>query len=332
MMTVSTIASAPIVEADSPDCVVRAAAMLDEGRLVALPTETVYGLAADAGNGEAVAAIFAAKGRPAFNPLIAHVDGLPMAERLCRFDSLSRELAGAFWPGALTLVLPKKENALVHDLVTAGQPTLAVRQPRGIAAQVIAELGRPLAAPSANRSGRITGTDAQAVADDLGGSVALIVDGGAPAIGVESTIVKVEDGVITILRPGGVTAEELANFGAVGRAGGGAAIQAPGMLASHYAPNAAIRLDIDEVREGEALLAFGPDRASGFERAVAVENLSEAGDLRQAAARLFAAMRALDGYGATAIAVEPIPAEGLGEAIRDRLSRAAAPRDGDGIA
>lgn len=328
-MTTFSTRTAPLVrKADAPGSVAEAASALAEGKLVALPTETVYGLAADANNGEAVAAIFAAKGRPSFNPLIAHVDGLAMAERLCRFDPLSRELAGAFWPGALTLVLPKRADAPVHDLVTAGQPTLAIRQPRGFASRVIAELGRPLAAPSANRSGRITGTDAQAVADDLGGSVALIVDGGAPAIGVESTIVKVEDGVITILRPGGVTADELANFGQVRRAGCDAAIEAPGMLSSHYAPEASIRLDVEEVRDDEALLAFGPDRASGYQRAVAVENLSEAGDLRQAAARLFAAMRELDKAGATAIAVEPIPAEGLGEAIRDRLSRAAAPRDG----
>ncbi|MCP1198249.1 L-threonylcarbamoyladenylate synthase [Notoacmeibacter sp. MSK16QG-6] len=326
MKTVSA-SNVPLIRlADEPDSVASAVAALENGELVVLPTETVYGLAADAANGEAVAAIFAAKGRPRFNPLIAHVDGIAMAERLCRFDPLSRDLAAAFWPGPLTLVLTKRDDAPVHDLVTAGQPTLAIRHPLGFASRIIAELGRPLAAPSANRSGRISGTDAQAVANDLGGSVAMIVDGGAPPVGVESTIAKVEDGIITVLRPGGVTAEELTNFGEVRRAGHGAAIEAPGMMTSHYAPNTTLRLDVEKVREGEALLAFGPDRVGGFERAVAVENLSESGDLRQAAARLFAAMRALDGCGAAGIAVEPIPTEGLGEAIRDRLIRAAAPR------
>ncbi|RLQ87431.1 L-threonylcarbamoyladenylate synthase [Notoacmeibacter ruber] len=318
-----------ILREDAPGSVERACHALDAGELVALPTETVYGLAADAANGEAVAAIFAAKGRPRFNPLIAHVDGWEMADRLAMFDPLSASLASAFWPGALTLVLPRRDDAPIHDLVTAGQPTIAIRQPRGFAAKVIAALGRPLAAPSANRSGRISGTDAATVADDLGASLALVIDGGAPPVGVESTIVKVEDGAITILRPGGVTADELANFGEVRRAGDGAAIEAPGMLKSHYAPGAAMRLDIDEVRDGEALLAFGPDRVPGAEHAVAVENLSDVGDLRQAAARLFAAMRVLDGAGAATIAVEPIPETGLGEAIRDRLARAAAPRQED---
>ena len=306
--------------------VAAAAGILRAGGLVAIPTETVYGLAADARNGAAVARVFAAKGRPRFNPLIAHVANLRMAERLAVFDPLSRQLASAFWPGPLTLVCPKLDDAPVHDLVTAGQHSVAIRQPRGFAREVVAKLGRPIAAPSANRSGRISGTDAQSVADELGSSLALVIDGGASPVGVESTIAKVDDGVITILRPGGVTADELAAFAKVRRAGTGAAIEAPGMLASHYAPDAAVRLDVDKVRPGEALLAFGPNRVDGAERAVAVENLSESGDLREAASRLFAALRALDAAGASSIAVEPIPTEGLGEAIRDRLARAAAPR------
>lgn len=305
-----------------------AATALAAGELVAIPTETVYGLAADATDGEAVARIFEAKGRPRFNPLIAHVDGFAMAERIGRFDPLSRRLAERFWPGPLTLVLPLAEGSPVHPLVTAGLDTVAIRMPRGFASGLIARLGRPLAAPSANSSGKVSCTTAAAVEADLGSRIGLIVDGGATPVGLESTILKVEAGCPVLLRPGGVTVEEIEAFLGmpVARTSGGA-IQAPGMLASHYAPAAAVRLDADEVRDGEALLAFGPIRAAHADRAVAMLNLSQTGDLREAAANLFSHLQALDLANARAIAVEPVPRHGLGEAINDRLARAAAPRD-----
>lgn len=317
---------AKIIPADS--ALEEAAAALAAGQLVAIPTETVYGLAADATNGEAVARIFEAKGRPHFNPLIAHVDGFALAERIARFDPLSRRLAEHFWPGPLTLVLPLAEGSPVHPLVTAGLETVAVRMPRGIAQSLVALLGRPLAAPSANSSGKVSGTTAQAVEADLGARIGLIVDAGRTPVGLESTILKVEDGRPVLLRPGGVTVEEIEAFlGLPVERFAGSGVQAPGMLSSHYAPAATVRLDAGEVREGEALLAFGPKRVVGAERAVAMLNLSEAGDLREAAANLFSHIQALDRLGARAIAVEPVPRHGLGEAINDRLARAAAPRD-----
>ncbi len=314
---------------------VQAAGALDEavaaigaGGLVAIPTETVYGLAADATNGEAVARIFEAKGRPRFNPLIAHVDTMAMAERIGTFDPLSRRLAEAFWPGPLTIVVPLADLSAVHPLVTAGLDTVALRMPKGFAAQLIGRLGHPLAAPSANSSGKVSCTTAEAVDADLGDRVGLIVDGGQTPVGVESTIVKVENGGLLLLRPGGVTAEDLERVTGtplLRRTGG--AIQAPGMLASHYAPAAGVRLDVDEVRPGEALLAFGAARARHTDRAFKVLNLSPSGDLREAAANLFSHLQSLDRAGAGVIAVEPVPRHGLGEAINDRLARAAAPRD-----
>jgi L-threonylcarbamoyladenylate synthase len=305
----------------------RALALLAAGRIVAIPTETVYGLAGDATNGEAVARIFEAKGRPRFNPLIAHVSDMAMAKTLARFDPLSEELAKAFWPGPLTLVLPLAPGAPVHPLVTAGLETIALRMPQGFGARLIARLGRPLAAPSANSSGRITGTSAQAVEADLGERIPLIVDGGPTPVGVESTIVKVDDGRVRLLRPGGVPAEAIeAVAGAPLLRDSGANIEAPGMMASHYAPGAGVRVDATDVQPGEALLAFGPVRAANAERAVASLNLSPSGDLREAAANLFSHMQSLDRSGAATIAVEPIPSTGLGEAINDRLRRAAAPR------
>ncbi|WOC15355.1 L-threonylcarbamoyladenylate synthase [Pseudochrobactrum sp. MP213Fo] len=311
-----------------PSALQIAAQHLKNGSLVALPTETVYGLAADAGNGSAVAGIFSAKGRPHFNPLIAHMASLEMAERYVQFDTLSRKLAEKFWPGPLTLVLPLREGAAIHPLVTAGLTTLAVRMPCGPVREIIAMLDSPLAAPSANSSGRISATSAQAVQDDLGDKVELIVDGGACVVGLESTIVKIEGEKAYLLRPGGLAAEDIEAF--IGqpllRLDQRAAIQAPGMLASHYAPNAAMRLNSEEVREGEALLAFGFDRANHAERAVMVLNLSPSGDLHEAAVHLFDYMKQLDAAGAATIAVEPVPHHGLGEAINDRLSRAAAPR------
>jgi L-threonylcarbamoyladenylate synthase len=306
----------------------RALALLAAGEVVAIPTETVYGLAGDATNGEAVARIFEAKGRPHFNPLIAHVSDIAMAEGIAVFDPLSRRLAERFWPGPLTLVLPLRESAPIHPLVTAGLRTIALRMPKGFGGELIARLGRPLAAPSANSSGRISGTTARAVNADLGARIPLIVDGGPTSVGVESTILKMEDGTLRLLRPGGVAAEEIeaATSMKVER-GGKAGVEAPGMLASHYAPGIAVRLNAAEVSDGEALLAFGPDRAKGADRVVMLLNLSPTGDLHEAAANLFSHLQTLDLSGATLIAVEPIPLQGLGEAINDRLERAAAPRD-----
>ncbi|MCA0029810.1 L-threonylcarbamoyladenylate synthase [Mesorhizobium sp. B263B2A] len=306
----------------------RALALLQGGDVVAIPTETVYGLAGDATNGIGVARIFEAKGRPRFNPLIAHVADMAMAERIALFDPLSKKLAIAFWPGPLTLVLPQRPGNGIHPLVTAGLDTIALRMPRGFGGDLIARLGRPLAAPSANSSGKISATTAQAVAADLGARIRLVVDGGATPVGLESTIVKAEAGRLRLLRPGGIAAEDIeAAVGMELLRGGGAGVEAPGMLASHYAPGAAVRLDARTVAEGEALLAFGNLRAAGWQRATAFRNLSETGDLREAATNLFAYMQDLDRSGARTIAVEPIPFDGLGEAINDRLSRAAAPRD-----
>lgn len=305
----------------------RALALLEGGDVVAIPTETVYGLAGDATNGAAVARIFEAKGRPRFNPLIAHVADLAMANRIATFDLLSTKLAEAFWPGPLTLVLPQRAENGIHPLVTAGLDTIALRMPRGFGGELIARLGRPLAAPSANSSGRISATTAEAVAADLGEKIKLVVDGGATPVGLESTIVKIEDGKLRLLRPGGIAARDIEAVAGIEVIRGATGIQAPGMLASHYAPRASMRLNVGKLTSGEALLAFGPARAEGWQDAVALRNLSEAGNVREAAANLFAYMQALDRSGAPTIAVEPIPADGLGEAINDRLARAAAPRD-----
>jgi L-threonylcarbamoyladenylate synthase len=308
--------------------IARAVALLRIGEIVAIPTETVYGLAADAANGLAVAKIYAAKGRPSFNPLICHVASFAMAEAICVFDPLSRKLAKAFWPGPLTLVLPLNESAGINGLVTAGLSTVALRMPRGVACEIITLLGRPLAAPSANSSGRISATSAEAVNADLGSSVPLILDGGLAPVGLESTIVKVEGGKAFLLRPGGLAAAEIESVLGTGliRVDQRSAIEAPGMLESHYAPKAALRMNATELLEGEALLAFGDKRALSAERAAMLLNLSPSGNLHEAAANLFAYLRELDRGGVMSIAVEPIPEEGLGEAINDRLKRAAAPR------
>jgi L-threonylcarbamoyladenylate synthase len=309
----------------------KAAKLILAGNPVAVPTETVYGLAADATNGDAVARIYEVKGRPRFNPLIVHVGDMEMAERIGEFDPLSRRLAEKFWPGPLTLVLPLKEGARVHPLVRAGLDTIALRLPAGFMARLIARAGRPLAAPSANSSGRVSGTSANAVNADLGARIALIVDGGPTSVGVESTIVKAEGDRLRLLRPGGLAAEEIeAAAGVRLERGKAAGIEAPGMMSSHYAPGAKVRLNATEVAAEEALLAFGPNRAKGAEGAIAVRNLSPKGDPREAAANLFSMLGELDATGASVIAVEPIPSEGLGEAINDRLRRAAAPRDIDG--
>ena len=300
------------------------------GRLVAFPTETVYGLGADALNADAVQRVFALKGRPSTNPLIVHVAGRAMAEAFADFPPAAVTLAEAFWPGALTLVLPAKPGSPVCGLVTAGLGTVALRMPQGFAARLIAETGVPLAAPSANTSGRLSPTSAKAVAADLGARVALIVDDGTCPVGVESTILKVDgNGVLTLLRPGGVTAEEIEAVAGrpVLRPEANAGIEAPGMLASHYAPDAPLRMNASRVESGEGLLAFGPNRIEGASQAAAIVNLSPAGDLREAAATLFAALAALDRK-CERIACEPVPMDGLGEAINDRLARAAAPREG----
>ncbi|MHC1549859.1 L-threonylcarbamoyladenylate synthase [Phyllobacterium sp. K27] len=305
-----------------------AADTLAQGKLVAIPTETVYGLAADATNGSAVAGIFEAKGRPHFNPLICHVSDIAMAERYAEIDPVSRQLIDAFWPGPLTLVLPLKPEAGIHPLVAAGLDTIALRMPRGVAGKIIAALGRPLAAPSANTSGKISGTSALAVEEDIGSKIAMILDAGPSEVGLESTIVKVEGDAILMLRPGGLAAEEIEAVISrkLDRIDQRAAIQAPGMMVSHYAPAAGVRLNALEVAAGEALLAFGPQRATGASHAKAILNLSETGSLHEAATNLFDFMKRLDAVGSTMIAVEPIPFNGLGEAINDRLIRAAAPR------
>jgi L-threonylcarbamoyladenylate synthase len=300
------------------------------GGLVAFPTETVYGLGADATSGAAVARLYEAKGRPAFNPLIAHVTDIEAALAIARFDADAKRLAATFWPGPLTLVLPKAADCPVAELATAGLDTIAVRVPAPeVAQKILRGFGRPVVAPSANRSGHVSPTMAAHVLADLGGQIDLIIDGGATAVGIESTIVACL-GKPMLLRSGGVPRETIER--ALGRrlaepaAAGGAAKAplAPGMLASHYAPRTPLRLDAMRVEAGEALLAFGPKLAAGA--GAQVLNLSERGDLTEAAANLFSHLRVLDTAGAKAIAVMPIPPENLGEAINDRLTRAARPR------
>lgn len=305
-----------------------AAATLARGELVALPTETVYGLAADAANGEAVARIFAAKGRPRFNPLICHVRDLDMARHYGTLDARAALLAEKFWPGPLSIVVPLAADAPVHPLATAGLSTIALRAPRGPAHNVIAEFGGALAAPSANRSGRLSPTRAEHVIEQLGDSVALVLDAGASAVGLESTILSLAGDPPKLLRPGGVPAEaiEAALGEPLERASRGDPISAPGMLASHYAPRLPLRIAATSVEPGEALLAFGPSRIAGAESAAATRNLSSSGDLVEAASNLFGYLADLDRSGAARIAVAPIPRHGLGEAINDRLARAAAPR------
>jgi L-threonylcarbamoyladenylate synthase len=310
------------------DAAIRTAAdLLREGGLVAFPTETVYGLGADATNGRAVAAIFAAKGRPRFNPLIVHVAGIAQAQEHALFTPLAHRLAAAFWPGPLTLVLERRAQTSLSDLVSAGLETVAIRVPdHPIAQALLAAVERPLAAPSANRSGRLSPTRAEHVEADLGDAAALILDGGPTAHGLESTVIDARGEAPVLLRSGAVTAETIEDvLGAslLRRMPAGAQPVAPGQLASHYAPRAMLRLGATDVKEGEALLAFGPDTPPTSGPMI---NLSATGDLIEAAANLFAALRALDETGAKTIAVMPIPQRGLGEAINDRLRRAAAPR------
>jgi L-threonylcarbamoyladenylate synthase len=308
--------------------------VLATGGLVAFPTETVYGLGADATSGTAVARLYAAKGRPSFNPLIAHVHDVDAARRIAVFDAAAEKLASAFWPGPLTLVLKKRPSCPVSELATAGLDSIAVRVPsHDVARAILKRLDRPVVAPSANRSGHVSPTTAQHVRDDLGGLIELIVDGGPAPVGVESTIVACLDRPL-LLRPGGLPRERIeAVLGApldtapVGSVDPEAPI-APGMLESHYAPRARLRLRAERVNPGEALLAFGPHLPPGAENAAMVLNLSPGGDLVEAAANLFSDLRTLDRSDVAMIAVMAVPEEGLGEAINDRLARAAAPREG----
>ncbi|MBB4837378.1 L-threonylcarbamoyladenylate synthase [Sphingomonas kyeonggiensis] len=307
--------------------IAEAAALIRAGECVAVPTETVYGLAADATESRAVAGIYAAKGRPSFNPLIVHVPDLAAAERIAVFDDRARDLATRFWPGPLTLVLPVRPDAGIASLVTAGLDTIAIRVPRHRAMQALLEAsGKPLAAPSANASGSISPTRAEHVAKSLAGRIPLVIDDGATPAGVESTIVMGDQ----ILRPGPLTQAELFPGESRGPGlqidvpgdpgprlspGSKEGIIAPGQLDSHYAPSKPVRLNADSARDGEYFIGFGPIPGT--------ETLSAAGDLTEAAANLFDALHRADASDAPAIAVAPIPATGIGLAINDRLRRAA---------
>lgn len=309
----------------------RAAALLRAGELVAFPTETVYGLGANARDGRAVAAVFAAKGRPSFNPLISHFPDADAAFAEVQADERARRVAARFWPGPLTLVLPRRADSRIDPLTGAGLETLAVRVPaHPLARELLRQAGVPVAAPSANRSGQVSPTTAAHVLAGLEGRLAAVLDGGPCTVGVESTVLDLSTPVATLLRPGGLSREVLeAEIGPVavaGAHGGEAARPSPGMLLSHYAPGLPVRLGARDVRANEALLAFGPALAG----AGAVWQLSESGDVVEAASRLFAGLRWLDAEGARlglmGIAAMPVPMAGLGVAINDRLERAAAPR------
>lgn len=309
-----------------------AARLILAGELVAFPTETVYGLGADATNERAVARIFEAKGRPSFNPLISHVLDASEAKRLVRWNETADKLAARFWPGPLTLVLPRGENSPIALLATAGLDTVAVRAPAHPLAQaLIRAAGRPIAAPSANRSGTVSPTRPEHVAESLGDRVKMIVDGGPCAVGLESTVLDLTTSPPTLLRPGGATREAIeAVIGPIAVSdaipSGDSPRKSPGQLASHYAPAHPLRLNATSVTGQEGLLAFGSDVPPG---AVVTFNLSPTGNLGEAAANLFAMLRALDRPGIDRIAVMPIPEAGLGLAINDRLRRAAAD-DGSG--
>jgi len=306
----------------SPQAIEKAADALRAGALVAFPTETVYGIGADATNDRAVAQIFEAKGRPRFNPLIVHFPDRQAAEAHVVFNAAADALAGRFWPGPLSLVLPRRPASALSLLVSAGLETVAVRVPaREDARRLLRAAGVPVAAPSANRSGRLSPTTARHVADDLGDAVALILDGGPCPIGLESTVLDLSGSRPAILRQGGLPQEEIETALGMKVSVAGAddtAPKSPGMLTSHYAPSLPVRMDAESARPGEALLGFGPACAD------AALNLSESGDLVEAAAHLFAYLHDLDKPEFTGIAVSPIPEHGLGRAINDRLRRAAA--------
>jgi len=298
--------------------IAEAARLIAQGKPVAIPTETVYGLAADATRGDAVAAIYAAKGRPSFNPLIVHVPDLATAEAIANLPDAALRLTQAFWPGPLTLIAPLRPGAPIAPLATAGLPTVALRAPAHPAMRDLLQAsGRPLAAPSANASGTISPTRAEHVLRSLGTEIELIVDAGRTAVGLESTIVAVEDAGFRILRPGPITAEQLSEACDLPLLGGGSGkIEAPGQLAQHYAPAKPVRLNALDAHEGEWLIGFGPVAGD--------VSLSRSGDLLEAAARLFDLLHQADSGMAMRIAVAPVPDEGLGAAINDRLRRAAA--------
>ncbi len=311
------------MNAPAPQDIENAAALLRAGQLVAFPTETVYGLGADATNADAVLSIYETKGRPRFNPLIVHCANMEMAERLAVFSPLAQRLAAAFWPGPLSIVLPLRPGHGLADVATAGLDTVALRMPdHPLALALLRTTDRPLAAPSANPSGKLSPTTAEQVRRGFGERVP-VLDGGPCLSGVESTIIALDGDSLVQLRAGALAREEIERVigQPVSLAAEGAAISAPGMLLSHYAPNAHMRLDTSP-QEGEAFLAFG----SQAPFAGLMRNLSESGDLHEAARNLFSMLHELDAGGATMIAVSPIPETGLGEAINDRLRRAAAPR------
>ncbi|MEM6375483.1 MAG: L-threonylcarbamoyladenylate synthase [Pseudomonadota bacterium] len=301
------------------DSLRRAAGFLRAGGLVAFPTETVYGLGADARNDHAVARIFDVKGRPEFNPLIVHIARHEDAVPLVNWSPIAERLATAFWPGPLTLVLPLATGAVISPLVTAGLPTLAIRMPdHPLAASLLHAFGAPVAAPSANISGRLSPTNAAHVARNLSGRIEAILDGGPCPVGLESTIISLGE-TPRLLRPGGLPVEVIEEALGLSLAAPGDAINAPGQLASHYAPRAVLRLNASKARGDERMLGFGPVPGD--------LTLSSSGDLVEAAAQLFGHLHALDAGEGGAIAVAPIPDRGLGRAINDRLRRAAAPRD-----
>ena len=306
-----------IIATVDPNAIQRAATLLRKGGLVAFPTETVYGLGADATNDAAVASIYAAKNRPDFNPLIVHFTDMGAAADAVIFDDRAKRVAQAFWPGALTLVLPRRDDCNISLLASAGLNTLAVRVPsQPIAQALFKATARPVAAPSANRSFSVSPTTATHVVDDLSGRIDLILDGGPCPVGLESTVIDLSTPLPTLLRPGGIPTEDIeAVTGPLAAAGEGAP-KSPGMLSRHYAPNRPVRLNVAVPREGEAFLAFGPNADN------ATMNLSESGDISEAAANLFAMMRILDRDEFDGIAVAPVPEKGLGVAINDRLRRA----------
>jgi L-threonylcarbamoyladenylate synthase len=310
----------------TPKGIAEAAALLATGGLVAFPTETVFGLGADAANPEAVARLYAAKGRPSFNPLIAHIAHPADAAHFAHIDPSAQPLIERFWPGPLTIVAPVRDRALICDLARAGLESVGLRCPsHPVAQKLLAAFGRPVVAPSANRSGHVSPTTADHVLDDLEGRIDAVLDGPVPAVGIESTIVAMEQGRAVLLRPGGIARDALREFVAVLDVGptDETAPQSPGRLASHYATRAPLRLDAVAANTSEAVLDFGGQlRGQGALRL----DLSEAGDLTEAASRLYAALRRLDVSNPAAIAVAAIPRHGLGEAIIDRLKRAAAPR------
>ncbi|MFK5978587.1 MAG: L-threonylcarbamoyladenylate synthase [Rhizobiaceae bacterium] len=299
-------------------------AELTNGRQIAIPTETVYGLAADATNGLAIAGIFERKGRPKFNPLICHVSDIAMAKKYGILNTLAVKLCEEFWPGPLTIVVPEVKNSDVHELVTAGLGTIGLRCPDGVSRQLIGKFGKPLAAPSANKSGGISPTKAAHVAEEYKGEDLLVLDGGPCIVGLESTIVAINNGTITMLRPGAITTEMISKITGVEVLShdAGGKILAPGMMKSHYAPNAQVKINVDSPDADCGYLGFGPASPDNGKTI----NLSNKSNLAEAAANLYSALKSLDEMGVNTICVQPIPNEGLGIAINDRLMRAAAPR------